>query len=297
MKRFLFAGLVLTLFLSGFISGYLYNSFYSKPEVSPSVVSNTDNSDQPINDIGPCDKNQQDVRSMLMHASNVISQLESDNAALSYQIKKFGFSLNSDSTESDLLSRIDRLPETLINQQLEMLFDNKYLEGIDDKKAFAKKIIEIALAEVEDDTIDIDTDENTYIEIIFSLSPVTGIRRFYTISELEVYDTIFAHFTTATVYPNLIARWEHAGTGEILRMGPLTLQDSQNGYLSLKPKSGWKPGYYRVSLFDIDNNQKVVGSSRYLVDNVIDTENQASDIDQDVINDLRSNGFAVPKLY
>ncbi|MET0068572.1 MAG: hypothetical protein ABW096_00930 [Candidatus Thiodiazotropha sp.] len=237
------------------------------------------------------------MQAMLVHASDVISQLESDNQALSHQIDQMGLNSGQGSAKSDLLLRIDRLPETLISQQLEMLFDDEYLEHINDKRSFAKQLVEIALADVESHLIETENDDNPYIEIEFSLSPVTGLRQFIAIADIEAYDTIFAHFSSATAYARLIVRWQHAGSGEILRMGPLSLQDNLNGFLSLKPENGWKPGYYNVSLFDINDNQKLVASSRYFIESISETESQAAEADQDVINDLISNGLAIPKSY
>jgi hypothetical protein len=235
------------------------------------------------------------MESMLIHASDVLSELESDNQALLYQIMQLRLDTDVVPTETYLSEQIDRLPESFIEQQLEFLFDEKYLVGIDDKKAFAKNIAMIALADVDDANIDPAAENNTYVDIVFSLSPVYGLRQFSTIDNLERDDTIFAHFTSTIEYPDLIVRWQHASSGEILRMSPLALHDNQNGYISLKPDAGWKTGSYQVSLFDVNDNKRLIGSYSYNISNVIESENRASHVDRDVINDLISSGIAAPK--
>lgn len=297
MKRFQAAIFAVMVFSSGFTCGFLYNSPDSESRAAPITASNAGDVNPASDGSKASQQGQLELQSKLTHASEVISQLAFDNQALSQQIKQYGLSIESDTTESDLLNRLERLPDSLINQQLESLFDDEYLEGIDNKKAFAKKLVSVALTEVEDQSLSVEGDDNSHIDIRFSLSPITGLRQFRDISDLELNDTVFAHFTSTTAYPNLIVRWDEISTGEILRMGPLSLRDNTNGYLSLKPRNGWKPGDYRVSLFDIDNDQKIVGSDRYRVAHVIDNEDASSNVDQDVIDDLISNGMAVPKSH
>jgi hypothetical protein len=295
MKRFQLSIAMLILFATGFLLGYLYKPVFSDTRNTLVIAKGITDSVKQVNCDELMNKKQHDMESMLIHASDVLSELESDNQALLYQIMQLRLDTDVVPTETYLSEQIDRLPESFIEQQLEFLFDEKYLVGIDDKKAFAKNIAMIALADVDDANIDPAAENNTYVDIVFSLSPVYGLRQFSTIDNLERDDTIFAHFTSTIEYPDLIVRWQHASSGEILRMSPLALHDNQNGYISLKPDAGWKTGSYQVSLFDVNDNKRLIGSYSYNISNVIESENRASHVDRDVINDLISSGIAAPK--
>ncbi len=198
---------------------------------------------------------------------------------------------------SVLKDRIDQLPDILINSQLEQIFNQDYLDKVTDSKALARKLVDVALANGDFENLEQAAPESAIVDIEFSLSPISGLRLFAQLSEIEQFDRVFAHFRSPTDYPNLMVRWQHKESGEILYFSPLLLPSDKRDYISLNPDRGWLPGSYQVSLYDLDNSQQLVGSNDYFIDTVIEAEHDDSQLDRDVINDLISNGLAVPKAY
>jgi hypothetical protein len=200
-------------------------------------------------------------------------------------------------TGSDLKKRIDQLPELLINQQLAMLFDQEYLDDVGNPKVFAKKLLDVALADGDINYLETADTEHAVVDIEFSLSPASGLRQFSRLAEVEPFDRVFVHIISSADYHNLMVRWQHRDTGEILYFSPLDLTADQRVYLSLSPKRGWLPGGYLVSLYDLNNSQKLVSSNEYQIDSVLNVGDQQPQADKDVIEDLLSNGMAVPKAH
>ena len=235
---------------------------------------------------------QKRLRRELLRANQQISLLESRNMALAKQIDRMDLPLPGDTTYPELMQRIDRLPASLVQQQLRLIFDEAYLDNIEDPNEFAKELIEIALSDEQPES-------ELRVDIEFSQSPVRGMRSFVSLDEVDSRDRIFAHFNASLSFANLILRWQHRASGEILYFGPLQLANSQGGYHSLFPPAGWRPGLYQVSVFDLDNERELVGSNSYQI-NSVTQENQSAEAtgpDRDVIEDLISSGQAVSKSF
>jgi hypothetical protein len=206
-------------------------------------------------------------------------------------------SIITQNSYAELRDRIDLLPELLIDQQLEQLFDREYLDGVDNPRVFAKELLDIAISDGDIRSLEAVIEENIGIDIEFSLSPSSGLRHFNRLTEVERFDTIFTHFISSMDKPNLLVRWQHTETGEILYFSPLKLAATQRTYISLTPKRGWQAGNYLVSLYDLNNKQELLSSNVYQIDTVLGGEEAGPQVDQDVIEDLISSGMAVPKAY
>jgi hypothetical protein len=222
--------------------------------------------------------------------------LELDVGRVSAETYPAALPINLSQQYSDLKERIDHLPEIFINKQLEQVFDENYLDSVNDRRALAKKLVDVALADGNPMSSDMENMESANIEIEFSLSPIPGLRQFGNSVEIDQHDKIFAHFISSADHTNLMVRWLHRDTGEILIFSPLKLYQDQGKYISLTPRNGWQPGSYMIGLFDLNNNQKLVTSRAYTIDNILLSERQPGQADSDVINDLISSGLAVPKV-
>lgn len=292
MARFLPILLALVIFGAGFYGGYRYHD-------SEIVAANPAGASAPAG-IAPASQDpdivisdeQKRLRDKLLRASREITDLEARNQALARQIEQMDLPLPSSTTYAELLQRVERLPASLVNQQLKLIFDEEYLENVEDPNEFAKELIEVALSEEEPEA-------EVQVQVEFALSPVRGVRQFSSLQQLDRNDSIFAHFTSSMVLNNLIVRWQHRNTGEILQFGPLRLSDGRSNYLAMKPQNGWRTGQYQVSVFNFDDARRQIGAGSYQIASITSDSEQANDsqADQDVIEDLISTGQALPKSF
>jgi len=230
----------------------------------------------------------------LSQANQEIARLEDLNSALARQIELLNLPLAPSMTHEQLLGRIDSLPAPVVNNVLAYLFDEDYLATIENPNEFAKDLVDVAL---DNDDVE-DVSGNVSIE--FSFSSIYGLRQFSYASELQQFDRIFAHLSATQDMPSSIIRWQHQATGEILLFEQQALRaDAQSQVISLKPSQGWQPGNYKVSVYDMDDDKRLVGTNEFSVASiqVDESGSTGNQPDMDIIQDLLSIGEAVPKSY
>jgi hypothetical protein len=281
----------LSLFFTGFCCGHLLAPF------TGSVCEETTQSMRPGNSTNGCHRQLIQQDAVLSRDDCVVIASELEKSVIQAHADSTTEPINSVHTYANLKNRIDRLPEVLIHKQLEQIIDQQYLESVDSPKLLAKKLVDIALADGDIRSLEMFAEESAVIEMEFSLSPSSGLRQFSRLTEIEQFDRIFTHLISSTDHRNLLARRQHRETGEILYFSSIQLSADQRVYISLRPQRGWLPGNYLVSLYDLSNNQKLVGSSDYLIASVLGVEDYVPQADNDVIKDLLSSGMAVPKGY
>jgi len=230
----------------------------------------------------------------LSQADKEITRLEALNRALALQIELMNLPLAQSTTHEQLLGRIDSLPAPVVNNVLAYLFDEEFLATIENPNEFAKDLVDVAL---DNDEVE-DVSGNVSIE--FSFSPIYGLRQFSYASDLQQFDRIFAHLSATQDMPSIIIRWQHQATGEILLFGQQALRaNAQSQFISLKPSQGWRTGNYKVSVFDMDDDKRLVGTNEFSVASIQADESGSTghQPDMDIIQDLLSTGEAVPKSY
>jgi len=228
----------------------------------------------------------------LTQANKEITRLEALNRALARQMELLNLPLAPSMTHEQLLGRIDSLPAPVVNNLLAYLFDEEYLATIENPNEFAKDLVDVAL---DNDEVE-DVSGNVSIE--FSFSPIYGLRQFSYASDLQQFDRIFAHVSTTQDMPSSIIRWQHQATGEILLFEQQALRASaQSQVTSLKPSQGWQTGNYKVSVFDMDDDKRLVGTNEFSVASIQADESGSTgnQPDMEIIQDLISIGEAVPK--
>jgi hypothetical protein len=228
----------------------------------------------------------------LSQANKEITRLEAWNRALARQIELLNLPLAQSTTHEQLLGRIDSLPAPIVNNLLAYLFDEEYLATIENPNEFAKDLVDVAL---DNDDVE-DVSGNVSIE--FSFSPIYGLRQFSYASDLQQFDRIFAHLSATQDMPSSIIRWQHQATGEILLFEQQALRaNAQSQVLSLKPSQGWQTGNYKVSVYDMDDDKRLVGTNEFSVASIQADESGSTENlpDMDIIQDLLSIGEAVPK--
>ncbi|MEJ2613182.1 MAG: hypothetical protein P8179_24805 [Candidatus Thiodiazotropha sp.] len=297
MKPLQLTALIFSVFSAGLYCGNQI-SLDSKNDAPPREASSNNHTSSPSNSHEKlADESRDNTETGLFQAENKTSELELQDIALAKQIEQNNLPIPENMTVHELMDRVDLLPSSLINQQLEntLGFDKNYIENIEDPNDFAKQLIEIALSDEALTEDDLMSELDARVIIDFSLSPVAGLRQFNSLSTLAQYNRIFVHFISQATFPSLIVRWQHYDTGEILILTPQQLRDNQNRYLSFIPENGWKAGTYQVSVFDLNSNHRLVGTSTYHIDRVIEDDKQNHRPNQDVIDDLVSTGRATLK--
>jgi len=230
----------------------------------------------------------------LTQANKEITRLEALNRALARQMELLNLPLAPSMTHEQLLGRIDSLPAPVVNNLLAYLFDEEYLATIENPNEFAKDLVDVAL---DNDEVE-DVSGNVSIE--FSFSPIYGLRQFSYASDLQQFDRIFAHLSATQDMPSSIIRWQHQATGEILLFEQQALRaNAQSQVVSLKPSQGWQTGNYKVSVYDMDDDKRLVGTNEFSVASIQADESGSTghQPDMDIIQDLLSTGEAVPKSY
>ena len=234
------------------------------------------------------------LENALSIAQRKISDLKDINQSLSRQIEKMNLTKYSQTTYSELLAKIDRLPSPLIHKWLARLFDEEYLSTVENLHGFSREIAEIAL------TNDKDEQSIGAVSIRFSHSPINEIRLLNDTIEIDQFDTLYAHILPTQDMDNCIIKWQHSNTGEILLFKHLALNTkNQAQYVWIKPSNGWRTGNYLVTIHDMDNSKQLVGLNTLHISSVREYESDNNEItpDLDVIQDYIMTGEAVPKSY
>jgi len=228
----------------------------------------------------------------LTQANQEIARLAALNHALGVQIELLNLPLAQSTTHEQLLGRIDSLPASVVDNLLANLFDEEYLATIENPNEFAKDLVDVAL-----DNDDVE-DVSGNVSIVFSFSPIYGLRQFSYASNLRQFDRIFAHISATQDMPSSIIRWQHQETGEILLFAQQPLRvNAQSQTISLRPSQGWQAGNYKVSVYDMNDNKRLAGTNEFSVYNILVDEagSARNEPDMDIIQDLLSIGEAVPK--
>jgi hypothetical protein len=100
--------------------------------------------------------------------------------------------------------------------------------------------------------------------------------------------------------PSSIIRWQYPATGEILLFQQQALRANlQSQAISLRPSQGWQTGNYKVSVYDMNDDKRLIGTNGFSVSSIVvdDTGSAGNAPDTDIIQDLLSTGEAVPKSY
>lgn len=197
------------------------------------------------------------------------------------------------SAYAGLLEKLDTLPLSLIESQLEKYLGGDALTQIDDKRAFAKRLLEVAL---EDQEPPEEEDGPLSFDIQFSRSPMYGKQMISQDIAVSKFEPLFAHIVTADDLGEVILKWQDVGSGEILTFKKVHIGPGSQTYLSAVPMDGWQESVYRVSLNSMDASVDLMGASAYSIAEVYGEAEDSRGPNTEIINDLISMGQAVPKV-
>jgi hypothetical protein len=226
------------------------------------------------------------LNQQLKLAKSEIDDLQSKNSNLAKQIEQMDLPVSPSMEYPELIAKIDDLPLPLINEQLDKLFDNYALKRINNPRGFAKRLIDVALTDQEESTIE--------LNITFSTSPLAGVRPLSESTSITKDDTVFAHITTsASLDETVIVKWRDLRTGEILSLTNQAMNtNGREQYVWMRPKKGWQPGRYGVSVYSMDDQVSPLGSAAF---NLVAVSDPQPGGDSRVMQELISSGQALPK--
>ena len=294
----------------GFVLGYFYALPNEQENNSPQKIIETAKTKQSsiqLTSIPPTSKkvshgessiSSEKIRKLsgeLSKAKDTISSLQKMNENLETQIEQLNLPISSSMTYPDLVDKIDKLPISFINNQLGYLFDKETINQLEDSRAFSKRLLEVALEESDDNN------QSDMATIAFSKSPAYGIRMIEQNIEVNAGDSIFAHILPNETLEEFIVKWQYQNTGEILLFKKQTiLPNKDNQYVWLRPKKGWQPGVYTVSIYSMDDSVSPIAVNSYNIVSVaggsssgelsVNTRNEA------IIQEMLSSGQAVPSI-
>lgn len=218
--------------------------------------------------------------------------IESGAAVLSSNLERMALPIPVSTSISDLTSRVDTLPTSLITSQLRHLFDDEFISNIDSPHSFAKTLLEIAL------DIEPVENENTNVSIEFSLSPVYGTRPLNIDASINQYQAVFAHIISDQESKNILIKWQNITTGEILFLRETDLSnDRQSNGILLAPSDGWQQASYQLAAYHVADTKILLANARLHINHIYtDDDTTGRDtIRDDIILDLLSSGRASPK--
>jgi len=165
-------------------------------------------------------------------------------------------------TSDQFSALVYRLPDYEIDRQLGRLFrESDFSDHIFDKRAFAARLAEEAVKEPD------------------PAAPLSGLAAISVFSEfpdfsLDVFEvqprqTLFAHFDTYGEVPTngqVFIRWRHRDTGELLLFTRKNITaDATRHWVSYRPESAWKTGYYDVTYYQFSDSLEPIAQVGYLI--------------------------------
>lgn len=186
-------------------------------------------------------------------------QIQPENQlALQQQLKNQKVQINS---------VIESATPEQINTYLDQTFPGYDLSSIQNKRAFAKRLVS--------EFVDVKNDAN---EVLAGQALVTSQQQYSAGDVLprQIYagQQLFAHFDTLGKVPNneqVFIRWSNQSTGEVLFFMPQRVSaNREQNWVSFNPVQGWKAGTYDVKYYQLNDQLNPIAQASFTIDQVID---------------------------
>lgn len=235
------------------------------------------------------DVRQASLRKDLIKEQKRVKDLKKLNQALAAQLQRANLSLLSAMTYENVMEKIDTLSEKALTDKLKYLFEEDALKEISNVRDFSRQVVDTALEETDND------DPALTASISFSTSPTRGVQLIGFGADIGKHDVVFAHIESESPIGNAIVKWQNLGTGEILMymnhdVGSSTMEQ----HVSYSPPNGWTSGTYQVSLYSLNDKMTPIAANSYSISTVV--ENDRHTVQQQLVQEMLSNGQAVPKV-
>lgn len=280
-----------------FLAGYLFAAHVYQADVyNPSqVLSETpENESHSSNTSDELEKSIIHLKSNLARLEKKYRQLLTENKILEKELEHKNQAKNVSLSYPGLVKQIDAIPDFLLDRQLSQYFGDDFVDGIDDKKAFTKNLLDAALDTTADEN---NENANPQVTLTFSKSIFPNSQQLGADAQVRLYDVIFAHMNADEGIEQVIVKWMNISTGEVLMFSKANIRGGQSQqYVSLKPAQGWKTGVYRVTVYSADSVVNQIGENTYSIASVVNDASQtANGPNYNVIQELVAAGLAIPK--
>ncbi|WP_407306754.1 hypothetical protein [Acinetobacter sp.] len=169
--------------------------------------------------------------------------------------------------EEQINSVIDTASTEQINKYLEQSFPGYDLTHIENKQAFAKRLVS--------EFVDAENDPN---EVLKGKATVSTQQQYVVSAVLprQIYagQQLFAHFDTLGKVPNneqVFIRWSNQSTGEVLFFMPQRVSSHrEQNWVSFNPLKGWKVGTYDVKYYQLNDQLDPIAQTSFRIEQIID---------------------------
>jgi len=266
----MFFSYLLVFFLGWFASTITH---YENNLSSPQLANNDVSLDQPVINNTPQDDSYIDsLHKMISDYQNKLSILEDDNKSLISDLLDSEGKLSLMATKPTILKKINNMSDEDVYEKIGEVVRESYLENVDNPKAFASRLTDIALTDEDEESVSSDGTANSEVQI--SISQFPGYQEMSS-NQVVVsqYRRLYVNMISSLPVPNGLIKWKNLSEDKVLMFRGLSFQsrnDSQFVWGLPKDSNGWKPGQYQVSVYQINNELTLLATKVYSVTEVID---------------------------
>lgn len=201
-----------------------------------------------------------------------LSALEDNNKALINDLLDTEGKLTLLAAKPTIDKKINNMSDEEIYEKVGQVFKERYLENVDNPKAFASRLSEIALSDEDEESIAENGIANSEVRI--SISQFPGYQEM--ISDQVVvsqYRRLYVNMISSLPVPNALIKWKNLSEDKVIMFRGLSFHsknESQYVWGVPKDSNGWQPGQYQVSVYQINNELTLLASKVYSVSEVID---------------------------
>jgi len=212
------------------------------------------------------------LQKMIAEYQAKLSSLEEDNQSLINDLIDSEGKLLATATKPTISKRINAMSDEEIYEKIGEVFKERYLENVDNPKAFAQRLTDIALSDEDEQSISENGIANSEVRI--SISQFPGYQEM-TSDQLVVsqYRRLYVNMISSLPVPNGLIKWKSLTDEKVIMFRGLSFHsknDSQYVWGIPKSEDGWQPGVYQVSIYQINNELTLLASKTYTVSEVID---------------------------
>ena len=240
---------------------------------APQFADNDISSDQPVINSAPQDDSYIDsLHKMISEYQNKLSILEDDNKSLISDLLDSEGKLSLMATKPTILKKINNMSDEEIYEKVSEVFNEKYLENVDNPKAFASRLTDIALTDEDEESVNAEGTANSEVQI--SISQFPGYQEMIS-NQVVVsqYRRLYVNMISSLPVPNGLIKWKNLSEDKVIMFRGLSFHsrnDSQYVWGLPKNDEGWQPGQYQVSVYQINNELTLLATKVYSVTEVID---------------------------
>lgn len=194
-----------------------------------------------------------------------LSDLQNENLELLDSLRLSNNQLSSVVDKAMISKKISSMSESDVKSKLETLFKPEHLNNIEDPKAFAEKLTDIAL---ENES----SENETLLDVRISVSGDSGyIESDSSPLKVSQYRRLYANILSSQAIGQALVKWKDLSNDELIYFKGLSFGKADNlQHVWTIPKGGWKPGSYSVSLYSIEQNLTLIAVKQFNISDVYD---------------------------